>query len=428
MNESERLQYLNSVEKNMKLQSFVELAKQITDSPICEIEIIDDDYQWALTDNKSEVKVAPLNYSVCHDTLQKNGVHEIEDLSKQSRYKNLSSAKGIPWLRYYLGIKLTTSTGKDIGTISVLDSIPKRISKKQKIQFKLLAHAVMMMIESEFSHRNVSGELDSCRDDLLKLNHDVRSPINGIMGMVDLLIEDIEEVKVQAARDIRMIKESAQSIVDLITSVLTPLNGDINKVKLLERKPLSIVLEKIELLYNPLAQNKNVTLSLTHQMDSKIRVPYYFSIKLLRIIGNLVSNAIKFSPENGSVDVIFSGNSKREQTILNITVKNTGESLSSEQITSFNNGNPVERSNGHGSEKSFGFGLQHVYQMLSEEGGSITVEAGESSGTTFSIILSLPENVKVEVLKSVPSVLDGFAKPTINGTNNVKKQSPGLNH
>ncbi len=425
MKDSERFQYLNSDKRKMKLQSFVELAKQITDSSICVINIIDDGYQWALADNETEVKEAPQIYSVCHDTLQKNGAHEIEDLSNQSRYKNLSYVKGIPWLRYYLGIKLTTSTGKDIGTISVLDSIPKRIPKKQKEQFKILAHAVMMTLESEFNLRNISGELDTFRDNLHKLNHDVRSPISGIIGMADLLIEDIEEVNIQAARDIKMIKESAQSIADIITGVLATWDGDKNNEKLLKSKTLSNLLEKIEAIYNPLAQNKYVTLSLKNQMDREIRVPYNFSVKLLRIIGNLVSNAIKFSPINGSVEVIFSGTSKRQQTFLNITVKNTGESLSSEQVTSFNNGNPVARSNGHSGEKSFGLGLQHVYQMVSEEGGSISIEAGKSSGTTtFSIILSLPQNEKDEEKKSVPYVLNSSANPTVNG----KKQSPGLNH
>ena len=396
------------------MQPFVELAKQITDSPICEIDIIDDNYQSILAHNVTGVKVAPQYYSVCNETLQKNVAHEIEDLSKQNRYKNLSYVKGNPWLRYYFGIKLTTSTGKDIGTISVLDSIPKRIAIEQKVQFKLLAHTVMLAIESEYGFNKMSDKLNVLKDNLHKLNHDISSPISGIVLLADLLMEDTEEVKVQS-RDIKMFKESALVIPDIITGILATEDVDINIEKMLEKKPLSDVLKKIEGLYNPLAQNKNVTLSLKNQMDSEIRVPYHISIKLIRIIGNLASNAIKFTPDNGSVDVIFSGTFEEGRTMINITVKDTGESLSSEQISSFKNGNPVARSNDQGSKESFGLGLQHVYQMISEEGGSVTVEARKDSGTRFSISLPLPTDESYINKNSVPLDLNSLEKPTLNG-------------
>jgi signal transduction histidine kinase len=402
----------------MKLQPFVELAKQITDTQLCEIDIVDVDYQRTVAHNGTGAKVAPQCYSVNHETIRMSRDHEIFDLSNNSRYKDLSCVKCAPWLRYYYGVKLTTSGGKDIGTISVSDPAQKRISKEQKIQFKLLARAVMETIESEFSHRNLSGELDIFRDNLLKLNHDVRSPISGIIGLADFLIDDLEEVNVQA-RDIMMIRESAKSIVDIITGVLATQDGVKNREELLERKPLSEVFKKLEGLYNPLAQHKKVTLSLTNQIDNTLLLPYYFYIKLLRIMGNLVSNAIKFSPENGTVGVIFSGNSNSKLSELNITVRNAGKIMSSKQITMFTNGDPVARSNGTGAGKSFGTGLQHVYQMISEEKGSIAIESSKGSGTLFSISLPLPAYNGKKARKFVPLKLNGFAKPAVNGTDRL---------
>lgn len=401
----------------MNLLPFIELAKQITDSQLCEIDIIDSDYQRTLEHNATDLMVAPLRNILCYETIRKNGIYEIDDFSKKKRYKNLSFVNEMPWLRYYLGIKLTTSAGKDIGTIMVADPVPKRISKEQKVQFKNLAHSVMMTIESEFNHRTISGQLDALKDSMHKLNHDVTSPINGIILMADLLIEDIERVDVQAF-DIKMIREAAQSLGEIITGVLKTEDENKNKEELLEREPISEVLEKIKGLYNPLAQIKNVTLSLTNHVESKIRAPYFFSVKLLRIIGNLVSNAIKFTPENGSVDVIFNGNSNLNQSILNITVSNTGKSMSAEQITSFNNGFPVARSNNSGGEIGFGTGLQHVYRMISEEEGSVTIEARKGSGTRFSISLPLPPDEIYIDLEGGPVSFDlnGFQKPAVNGT------------
>jgi len=419
MNESEQLQDLNSVgRRNKILQPFIELAKLITDSHVCEIEIIDNDYLYTLAHNVEDIKVALVNYSIIHETLQMNGAHEIEDLSKVNRHKNHAYVKGIPPFRYYLGIKLTTSDGKDIGTISVLDPIPKRISKEQKVQFKLLAHAVMQVIESEFGYINSYGELNKLKATLHKLNHDVRSPINGIILMAELMIDDIEqendEEKVQV-EEFKMLKESAETIIDIIIRVLETSGGNDFNERLLEKEPLSCIPEKIEALYYPLTLDKKLSLSFTYQIDREILIPGDSAIKLLRIIGNLVSNAIKFSPENGSITVVFSEIRKKNRTMLNITVEDTGKSMSSGQISSFNNGKPVARTIINGDENSYGTGLQHVHEMITEEGGSVTLESEIGSGTKFSISLPLPADARKTEKKSVPVAAKDFGKPSLNG-------------
>jgi signal transduction histidine kinase len=416
MNDSELFHHINPVVSNhLNLAPYAELAKLITNSPVCEIDIMDKNYHGILQDIETDSEMAPLRKNAGYETIRKNVAHEIVDFSKISKYKNLAGVKGPPWLRHYFGVKLTTSAGKVIGTLSVFDSVSKRISKVQKVQFKLLAHSLMMTIESEFRHRIASEELDTLRDHVKKLNHDVHSPVSGIIMMADLLIEDIEEVKVQAL-DIQMIKESAQSIVDIINGVMASWDADKNKEKLLKSVPLSNVLDKIETLYKPLAQNKNLSLSVINQTDINLRVPYYFSIKLVRIIGNLVSNAVKFSPENGSVEVLISRQSKLNRSMLNITISNSGKSISLKQIAAFNSGDPVARSNETDGEMGFGLGLQHVHQMITEEGGSVTIETENGSGTRFSISLPLPTNEKNTAHKIASVLTNGFPKPAVNGT------------
>jgi signal transduction histidine kinase len=410
MKELEQLQQSSAEGRDIKLQPFIELAKQITDSPICEIEITDNNYLFTLAHSVTDLKIAPQNYSICHDTLQKNGSHEVEDLLHNDRYKNLSFVQEAPRLRYYFGIKLTTSTGKDIGTISVSDTIPKRITKEQKVQFKILSHAIMTTIEGEYRYNNVAGELKKLKATMHKLNHDITSPINGIILMAGLLIDETEEGSDQA-EEFNMIKESAETLYDIINRGLTSADTDLHEEMLLEKKPLSNILEKLEALYYPLTLDKKLSNSFEYQLEREILIPFEFSIKLIRIIGNLVSNAVKFTPENGSVDVIFNETGRRDRTLLNITVKDTGRSMSAGQITSFNSGKPVARTVVNGNDESYGTGLQHVHQMISEEGGSVNIESGTSSGTIFSISLPLPSNEK----KTVPFVVSGFAKPMVNG-------------
>ena len=402
----------------MKLQPFLELGKQITGSPLCEIDIIDWNYQWIVTDHESDYRAEAQNTTVFYDTLLKSGSLEIEDLSKDNRYRELYYVEGKPHLRYYFGVKLTSSDGKDIGTLSVLDSFSKRITKQQKVQFKLLAHAVMMAIESESSQHTISGELDMLKKNLQRLDHDVRSPVNGITGLADLMMEMEGREKLHVSiREILMMKEAAQSIIDIVSGALADgiPEKKSKKEELPERRLLSDVLVKVEKLFNPLAKKKGVTLSLANLVNKKEHVPYSFSVKLIRIVGNLVSNAIKFSPENETVEIILKDDSERNPLILDITVKNAGKSMTSEQIQSFTSGDAVARMHGTREEKGFGLGLQHVHQMVSEEGGSATAERGEHSGTIFSIVIPVPKDDTVTAEKPEPYVNIGYAKPTVNG-------------
>ena len=244
----------------MKLHSFLELGKQITGSSLCEIDIADYHYQWILIPKESDIQnKTSLSATIFDDTVQNNSTIEIEDLSKDSRYKNHQQVKEMPWSRHFFGIKLTTTEGKDIGIMSVSDPATKRITKEQKVQFKLLAHNVMMAIESESRHRTINGEFETLKKNLHRLNHDVRSPINGITGMVDLLIDGKEEISVRT-RDILMIKESAQSIIEIITEIVAAGDQKKDNRSWPEIKQLSQVFEKIEKLFNPLALKVNIFL------------------------------------------------------------------------------------------------------------------------------------------------------------------------
>jgi signal transduction histidine kinase len=402
--------------KNLKLQPLLELARRITDSPLCEINIIDSGSQSTLVGNETEKNVISPDDNIFNDTIRGKEVLEIMDLTRNPLYKDRSYRSGKTTFRYYCGSKLTTSKGINIGVFYVLNTTSKRLSDDQKEQFKLIAHAVVQTLESDSNYNLISNKFDSLSDSLHKLNHDVRSPINGIIGMADLLIEDKDRIEVPT-QDIIMIKESAESIIGIIDGILTARVNQNNSEQLPpDKNSLANILETIKRLYSPQAQNKNLTLSLSNQLDPEINVSYYLSINLLQIIGNLVSNAIKFTPEKGSIEVNFSGSTVGKQNFLNITVKDNGKSMSSDQVSAINNGKPMARSMGTNGEKSFGIGLQHVIQIVSEEGGTISVTSGRGNGTQFSMSLPMSAgNVDVPSKSSLHLNHESFTKPTVNG-------------
>lgn len=397
----------------MQLQPFLELGKQITDSSLCGINIHDKKYRSILLSGETGYKAISSGAAMDEESTPEYGYCEIEDLSADSRYKDHHYVSGVPYLRHFFSIKLTTYYGKDVGTLSVAGSKAKRLTRDQKVQFKLLSHAVMAAIEGEYNLQKSFLESDAMKVKLQRLNHDVRSPINGITGLADLLIEESDEEAVRIS-DIVMIKESALSIIDIITGVL-------EKTKTIpsSQKTLSYVLEKTRGLYSPLAQNKDVSFTLSNQSEKVAGLPYDFSNALLRVIGNLVSNAIKFTPEGGSVDVIFDEVRESKSVQLKIVVKDTGSGMSMDQIRSFNSGEPVSRSGGQSGEKSFGLGLQHVHQMVSEMQGSVTIEGDKGSGNSFTVVLPVPERAG-SGNDPEPSVNVEYSKPSENGESKVR--------
>jgi signal transduction histidine kinase len=244
----------------------------------------------------------------------------------------------------------------------------------------------------EMKHVLVSSKLDHLNTRIQKLNHDLRSPLGGITGLLDLLInEDKEQIEVQTC-DLIIIRESAQSLLNLINGALVVMdtqNGEKESMNI-DRKLSSVIIE-INRLYLPLAKHKGISLSLNSKINNDIQLPYSAFINLIQITGNLIANAVKYTPSNGSINVDFTLSAKEDLYTLNMNVTDTGKSMSPDQVSAFNQGKPVSRSLGTNGEQGFGIGLQHVHQMVSEGNGHIYMKSAKESGTFFSLSLPLPD-------------------------------------
>ena len=156
----------------------------------------------------------------------------------------------------------------------------------------------------------------------------------------------------------------------------------------IDRKP-STVMMVIDRIYHPIAQNMGISLILRNEIITEIQFPTKFFINLIQITGNLVANAVKFTSPNGLVDVVFTLNAENNYNTLNLTVTNTGKIISSDLVSAFNQGKPVANLMESNGELGFGFRLEYVMQLVSEEGGRIYIESGIDTGTTFSLSLPL---------------------------------------
>lgn len=386
--EIDRLQHLSSFALDYgsyheRLEPFVELAKTITDSPICEINIIDAYNQWTIARSESELKVIPREESICHDTIEKDKPYEIKNLQEDRRYRDRDYVTGAPYFRYYCGVQLTTKEGVNIGSICVLDQKEKEISDKQKEQLQYLANLVVQYLQKDQLVYRSKGKLHDLEQRFRTLNHDLRSPVNGIVGIVDLLLTDEDQVEV-STEDLLMIKDCAEAIVDEIDGVLSP-DEQIKDSNGVNDILLEDVFEKVKKLNIPPAQNKKISFKVENRTDNNYSISVYPSRKLIQIVSNLVANAIKFTDYGGRIRVSYAIVEKDEEKILKVVVEDNGIGMNGDKVENFNRGEKVGGSSGTAGEESFGIGLQHVRQLVDELDGKILAESTIGKGTEFTV-------------------------------------------
>jgi len=213
------------------------------------------------------------------------------------------------------------------------------------------------------------------------ISHDLRTPIGSLRSIMGLFQKEglTEEQTVALLK--RMLP--ALDAADLTLSNL--LNWSIKQMTGLKINQSTVTLypvaDEMERVFEFALQHKNITF--TNRVAADVKV-YFDEQHLTIILRNLVSNAIKFTPQNGCITI----GAVLDGTNINVYVQDNGKGMTEEDVAKLFKATSYFTTKGTSGEKGTGLGLMLCKELLELNGGSISLQSSPGKGSTFYIKLT----------------------------------------
>ncbi len=369
-------------------KDLVTLAAKVTGSPIAMVNIIDNYTVWTVCSYGFDVEQTPREESICQYTILENEQFAINDLKVSPLFKDELFVTGDPNFRFYHGVPLKYQDF-NLGALCVLDHREKEISAEKVEMMKIISREVINRLKAIHHIEELRNSVHEAKDVRNRVAHDIRGPIAGIISLADIINQQGAENNLDEVLEfIKLIYKSGRSVLDLADEILSE-----EKKNTANTSSGTEALEKMKArflqLYTPQALSKSVAMNVIVQpSDLALNLP---QPKLMQIAGNLISNAIKFTPKDGNVTVTLSLQDVSEKDpIFRLVVADTGTGITSDRIAELLADNS-ESTNGTEGENGFGFGLTLVKHLVKGLKGTFDILSGQGVGSKF--IVNIPYKV-----------------------------------
>ncbi len=281
--------------------------------------------------------------------------------------------------------------GKPIGVIFFSSRDKNTYTEKDSEYLKLIAghmsisfERAMLVEELEKINERLK-ELNKMKDEFISIvSHDLRSPLANIMLSSDMfLMKTFGELTEKQKEVVQVIKKSSVHLSKMIDDLLDLARIESGRVELrrMAGKIGDVVKESINVMqFNAHEKKIDIKLNLP-ETEPEISADW---LKLFQVTNNLISNAIKFTHEGGSVTISV----KYSQDNVEVSVKDTGQGIENDDITLIFDKFRQVKSKATRGEKGSGFGLAIAKNLIELHGGKIWAESRLGKGTT--IYFTLP--------------------------------------
>ena len=304
--------------------------------------------------------------------------------------------------------------------------------------FSLLIATVFYLIFSKkYRERQYEAELEKSAKQaknaneaktrfLFNMSHDIRTPMNAIVGFSGLLEKNLQNEK-KAKEYLGKIQSSSNLLLMIINQILEMARIESGTAVLqLKAEDIDALFHRVNTVFEEDIRKKN----LQYHADLDVRHHYVVcdQTKLQEIMLNIISNAIKYTPEGHSIHVkvheAVSENPSRIRYIF--SCEDTGIGMSEEYLPHVYEEFSRERTTTENKVPGTGLGLSIIKSMIELMGGSIQVESRQGIGTKFTVDLSFDIASKEEVYGS-QNIIKPSAIHTIKGKRILLAEDNELN-
>lgn len=214
--------------------------------------------------------------------------------------------------------------------------------------------------------------------------HDLRAPFNVILGFSELMVERIQEKRYdEVERFSKLVLHATNHSNNLLSNLLEWSRTQTGRIHIsLKKHPIHVIINNVVNFFKAGFDTKHINIQTRFEANLMVLADKHM---LETVIRNLISNAIKFTPENGMITIT----TKTEQNNAKISITDTGIGIEKKELAKLCKIESNYSTPGTNKETGTGLGLILCKEFIEKQGGTISVSSQPGKGSCFSITLPL---------------------------------------
>ena len=395
-NEEQRLAFLRDMKildtsAEERFDRITRIVCRVLNVPISAISIVDEKRQWFKSSQGLSVCETSRGVAFCAHAILDCDPLIIADALSDERFFDNPLVVGDPNIRFYAGFPINLGKDVRIGTLCAIDTKPRELSAEQievmndlrrivESEFQAITLTELTIALKNAEARAISASQKKSRF-LANMSHEIRTPLHGVITTAEILSNT--PLEAQQSEYVHIIQQSGQLLMEIVNDILDFSKIEAGKLKFRadDFSPTQLIEDSVE-LFRQLANNKGLYIRtrLNPSIPSKLRGD---RILLRQILGNLISNAIKFTERGGVVVSSEVDQAPSGAIQLKVSVHDTGVGMGQTELAGLFE--PFFRADSYamGETAGSGLGLAISKRYVEAMNGSINVDSKVGGGSTF---------------------------------------------
>jgi signal transduction histidine kinase len=365
------------------------LASEICGTPMGLVSLVDSDRQWFKAKIGLDVSEMHRDLSFCAYAVGGHELLEVPDAATDARFSDNPLVRGDDNIRFYAGAPVVLDGSHSVGTVCVVDHVPRELTASQRRALRSLARHASVQLELRRYARHAGEiadrlrQLDRMKDSFLAtVSHELRTPLSSIRGYLEMLLEDEFDAET-SRRFLSVMQRNSDRLLKLIDDLLlvAKLTDDTMQLDVTEID-LAEIAHHVTSGCRALAEHKQVKLS----DRTEAPVPARGDAKRLsHALNHLVVNAIKFTGPGGEISVNTTDRDEPE-----LVIADTGIGISADDLPHIFDRFYRTAAADTMAAPGPGLGLAIARSIIDAHHGSVHVESEPGIGTTVRLTLPKP--------------------------------------